>query len=108
VFQLHRFITSMSKYHTDCYSTMKSIINIFPIEVDLPVGFNDIISNNNNNNEASNRYSDEYDESDENDDNEEGNDNGHGHGGAYLANGGQQQPSQQQTLTNLIDISTNQ
>lgn len=36
VFQLHRFITSMSKYHTECYDQMKSIVNIFPIEVDLP------------------------------------------------------------------------
>ena len=36
VFQLHRFITTMSKYNTDCYETMKSITDIFPIEVDLP------------------------------------------------------------------------
>ena len=26
----------MSKYNTDCYETMKSITDIFPIEVDLP------------------------------------------------------------------------
>ena len=26
----------MSKYHTDCNESMKSITNIFPIEVDLP------------------------------------------------------------------------
>ena len=24
VFQLHRFISTMSKYHTDCYESMKS------------------------------------------------------------------------------------
>lgn len=36
VFQLHRFITAMSKYHTDCYESMKSMVSIFPIEVDLP------------------------------------------------------------------------
>jgi hypothetical protein len=35
VFQLHRFITSMAKYHSDCHEMMKPIINIFPIEVDL-------------------------------------------------------------------------
>ena len=26
----------MSKYNTDCFETMKSITDIFPIEVDLP------------------------------------------------------------------------
>jgi hypothetical protein len=26
----------MSKYHTDCYEQMKTITNIFPIEVELP------------------------------------------------------------------------
>jgi len=36
VCQLHRFITAMAKYHTDCHESMKSIVNIFPIEVDLP------------------------------------------------------------------------
>jgi len=36
IFQLHRFITAMSKYNTDCFETMKSITDIFPIEVDLP------------------------------------------------------------------------
>ena len=25
----------MSKYHTDCYETVKSLIDLFPIEVDL-------------------------------------------------------------------------
>jgi hypothetical protein len=34
--QLHRFITAMAKYHTDCHESMKTIVNIFPIEVDLP------------------------------------------------------------------------
>jgi hypothetical protein len=37
VFQLHRFISTMSKYHTDCYESMKSISNICPIAVDLPI-----------------------------------------------------------------------
>jgi len=36
VFQLHRFITAFSKYHTDCNETMKSNTDLFPIEVDLP------------------------------------------------------------------------
>ena len=47
VFQLHRFISTMSKYHTDCYESMKSISNIFPIEVDLPIAIlNDLKLNN--------------------------------------------------------------
>jgi hypothetical protein len=25
----------MSKYHTDCFETMKTLVNLFPIEVDL-------------------------------------------------------------------------
>ncbi len=37
----------MSKYHTDCYESMKSISNIFPIEVDLPIAIlNDLKLNN--------------------------------------------------------------
>ncbi len=31
-----RFINAMSKYNTDCSEEMKSISDIFPIEVDLP------------------------------------------------------------------------
>lgn len=34
--QLHKFITAMSKYNTDCSESMKAISDIFPIEVDLP------------------------------------------------------------------------
>ena len=34
VFQLHRFITALDKYHKDCNQTMEEA-NIFPIEVEL-------------------------------------------------------------------------
>ena len=34
VFQLHRFITALDKYHKDCNEVMKEA-DIFPIEVDL-------------------------------------------------------------------------
>jgi hypothetical protein len=34
IFQLHRFITALDKYHTDCNEIMKEA-DIFPIEVDL-------------------------------------------------------------------------
>lgn len=34
VFQLHRFITALEKYHKDCNEVMKEA-DIFPIEVDL-------------------------------------------------------------------------
>ena len=34
VFQLHRFITALDKYHKECNETMKDA-DIFPIEVDL-------------------------------------------------------------------------
>jgi len=34
VFQLHRFISALDKYHKDCYEIMKEA-DIFPIEVDL-------------------------------------------------------------------------
>jgi hypothetical protein len=34
VFQLHRFITALDKYHKDCNDVMKEA-DIFPIEVDL-------------------------------------------------------------------------
>jgi hypothetical protein len=33
--QLHGFVAAMSKYHTDCFETMKTLVNLFPIEVDL-------------------------------------------------------------------------
>lgn len=33
--QLHNFVVGMSKYHTECYETMKPLIELFPIEVDL-------------------------------------------------------------------------
>jgi hypothetical protein len=34
VFQLHRFITALEKYHQDCNEIMKEA-DIFPIEVEL-------------------------------------------------------------------------
>ncbi|CAI9723642.1 PRKCA-binding protein-like isoform X2 [Octopus vulgaris] len=34
VFQLQRFVSAMSKYHSDCHSVMKEAV-VFPIEVDL-------------------------------------------------------------------------
>jgi hypothetical protein len=34
VFQLHRFITALDKYHKDCNDVMREA-DIFPIEVDL-------------------------------------------------------------------------
>ncbi len=57
--QLHRFITSMSKYHTDCYDTMKTITNIFPIEVELPAC---ILNNQNDQNDDED---DDYDDDDD-------------------------------------------
>ncbi|CAF3339912.1 unnamed protein product [Rotaria sp. Silwood1] len=36
VFQLHRFITALDKYHKDCNDVMKEA-DIFPIEVDLTI-----------------------------------------------------------------------
>lgn len=67
VFQLHRFITSMSKYHTDCYDSMKSIMNIFPIEVDLPMSSMSGWSKD----EAARTYKGDSDDTVENDDNED-------------------------------------
>ncbi len=46
VFQLHRFISALDKYHKDCYEILKEA-DIFPIEVDLNLqifqqkGYND-------------------------------------------------------------------
>lgn len=34
VFQLHRFISALEKYHSDSYEIMKET-DIFPIEIDL-------------------------------------------------------------------------
>lgn len=36
IFQLHKFITAMSKYNNDCLETMVDCTDVFPIEVDLP------------------------------------------------------------------------
>lgn len=54
----------MSKYHSDCYDSMKSIMNIFPIEVDLPAN---IIDYSNKVNQLRHRESEDYDD-DENED----------------------------------------
>lgn len=37
VFQLQKFVTAMSKYHTDCHQAMAGAV-VFPIEVDLTRG----------------------------------------------------------------------
>ena len=36
MFQLHRFISALDKYHKDCNEVMKEA-DIFPIEVDLTI-----------------------------------------------------------------------
>ena len=50
VFQLHRFITALDKYHKECNETMKGA-DIFPIEVDLT--FPTLHGSNNRDDEAS-------------------------------------------------------
>ena len=32
---MYKFADSMAKYYTECYETMKPLVNLFPIEVDL-------------------------------------------------------------------------
>ena len=50
----------MSKYHTDCYESMKSISNIFPIEVDLPIAIlNDLKLNNDDDDDEEERNDDQ-------------------------------------------------
>ena len=73
--QMHRFITAMSKYHTDCHESMKSITDIFPIEVDLPatmlnLRLDDSTGANNEDEKTFNtsQNSDETDNEDEEDD----------------------------------------
>jgi hypothetical protein len=57
VFQLHRFITALDKYHKDCNEVMKEA-DIFPIEVDITLptlrglGNNDADENDDENDEA--------------------------------------------------------
>lgn len=76
VMQLHRFITAMSKYHTDCHESMKSITDIFPIEVDLPAtmlnlrlndsqGANEDVEKNLNTSQNSDETENEDEEDDE-------------------------------------------
>ena len=80
IFQLHRFITAMSKYNADCFETMKSITDIFPIEVDLPETTFKIQNDQENTKRSDlNQYNDEVetnetdsaDEFDENDDDDD-------------------------------------
>jgi hypothetical protein len=57
VFQLHRFITALDKYHKDCNEVMKEA-DIFPIEVDITLptlrglGNNDADENDDENDET--------------------------------------------------------
>jgi len=59
VFQLHRFITALDKYHKDCNDVMKEA-DIFPIEVDLTLptlrglGNNDVDENDDDENDEAN------------------------------------------------------
>jgi hypothetical protein len=60
----------MSKYHTDCFETMKTLVNLFPIEVDLTANMLDHSSNASGGGSAASHY--EYeDERDETDTEEE-------------------------------------
>ena len=45
VFQLHRFITALDKYHKDCNAIMEEA-DIFPIEVDLALSIFSKTANN--------------------------------------------------------------
>ncbi len=54
----------MSKYHSDCYDTMKSIMNIFPIEVDLPDNIQFLNKNNSLNEDEDDQDEDNDDELD--------------------------------------------
>ena len=68
---MHRFISALSKYHADCNESMKSISNVFPIEVDLPVAMlNDLklISDDNNNNDYGDYEEEENDHGDDDED----------------------------------------
>lgn len=63
VFQLHRFITALDKYHKDCNEVMKEA-DIFPIEVDLSLPTLRGLGNNDaDENEDDDDYDEENDES---------------------------------------------
>ena len=62
MFQLHRFISALEKYHQDCDTVMKEA-DIFPIEVDLNLPFFNKSTNNNDDD-------DNDDETHENENNE--------------------------------------
>jgi len=61
VFQLHRFITALDKYHKDCNEVMKEA-DIFPIEVDITLPTLRRIGDND-----ADEYDDENDEENGND-----------------------------------------
>lgn len=63
----------MSKYHTDCYETMKTITNIFPIEVDLPENMTKL-SLDYNKPSSLNAYSDDVNEDEDSSSTEENDD----------------------------------
>ena len=69
VFQLHRFITALDKYHKDCNDVMNEA-DIFPIEVDLTLPTLRGIVNNDG---------DENEEEDEDDEQANGGDLLHDH-----------------------------
>jgi hypothetical protein len=54
----------MSKYHTDCYGAMKSLTDLFPIEVDLTPNMLDNANLNQGNYSSMNDYTDSENEDD--------------------------------------------
>lgn len=70
VFQLHRFITALDKYHKDCNDVMKEA-DIFPIEVDLTIpmlrgiGYNNAedVDNENDEENGNDLYQDDQQDS---------------------------------------------
>ena len=59
VFQLHRFITALDKYHKDCNEVMKEA-DIFPIEVDLALpSFRGVDTNEHDDNDEEENQEDE-------------------------------------------------
>jgi len=60
VFQLHRFITALDKYHKDCNEVMKEA-DIFPIEVDLSLPTLRAIVNNDDEDDDENEDENDHD-----------------------------------------------
>lgn len=63
MFQLHRLVSALSRYHNDCHAVLKEA-DVFPIEVDL--------SRSTFSYDKSQQFNDEEDEGDENDEDDEG------------------------------------